>query len=121
MIEKPLSKVTPGRPPADLRDRVMRAAASAPPERRRDRRGLSRFDLGLAATLALLLLGHAVLSLHHAQTSQPTLVAERSQQAPPTELQSALDLEQLGARLEKTQGASAGQTLTVATVLRTTS
>ncbi len=121
MIEKPLSKVTPGRPPADLRDRVLRAAASAPPERRRDRRGVSRFDLGLAATLALLLLGHGVLSLHHPQTSQPTLVAERSQQAPPTELQSALDLEQLGARLEKTRGASTGQTLTVATVLRTTS
>jgi hypothetical protein len=119
MIEKPLSRVRPGRPPADLREEVLRAAA-APAVRRRER-GWTGFDLGLAATLALLLLGHAVLSLHHPQPSQPTLVAERSQQAPPTELRSALDLEQLGARLEKARGASAGQTLTVATVLRTTS
>ena len=120
MNENPLSKVRPGRPPAELRERVIREATLARLERR-SKRAWSGFDLGLAAALLLLLACHALLSLNTPGVHARQVVTAESHRAPPTELQSTLGLAQLGVKLEAPNGKPAEETLTVETVLRAAS
>jgi len=119
MNETPLSKVRPGRPPAELRDRVLGAAAgpAAPAARRR----WTGFDLGLAASLLLLLLCHAALSLVPTHTGPEPVVAHRARPEPSVNRQLTLDAELVGIRLQAAEPRPPRRPLTLETVLRTTS
>jgi hypothetical protein len=119
MNENPLSKVRPGRPPADLREKVLQAAAM--PAHPAPHRRWRRFDLALVASILLLVVCHAVLSLSPPHTGQAPIVAHRSRQTPSTEQHLRLDAELIGMKIEAADHVPDERPLTLETVLRTTS